>query len=98
MNTDLERIRGANRRNPDLKGIQFEEIFRKFLRLYLPKKLDISTGTIIDSNGNQSKQLDVIISDYSKAPILYEEADIRTIPVECVYSVIEVKANWTKEN
>jgi len=49
MNTDLERIRDANRQNPDLKGIQFEEIFRKFLRLYLPKKLDISTGTIIDS-------------------------------------------------
>jgi len=45
---------------------------------------------------NQSKQLDVIISDYSKAPILYEEADIRTIPVECVYSVIEVKAKLDK--
>jgi hypothetical protein len=90
MQSKLQQIRDANR-HPQLKGIQFEKVFRKFLEAYLPKTLDVSNGTIIDSNVKQSNQLDVIISDRSKAPILYEEG-IHTIPVECVYSVIEVKA------
>jgi hypothetical protein len=92
MNTDLEQIRDAYKQSSDLRGTQFEETFRKFLRLYLPRKLELSTGTIIDSNGLQSKQLDIIVSDYSRAPILFEDKDIRTLPIECVYSVIEVKA------
>ena len=90
MQSDLEQIREANK-HPQLKGTQFEGIFRDFLKIYLPKTLDVSTGTIIDSDGRQFNQLDVIISDHSKAPILYEKEQIRTIPVECVYSVIEVK-------
>jgi hypothetical protein len=92
MNSDLEQIRDANKQNPGLIGTQFEDIFRRFLKRYLPKTLDVSTGTIIDSTGKQSKQLDIIISDSAKAPILYEKAEIRTIPAECVYSTIEVKA------
>ena len=72
--------------------MQYERIFKEFLEIYLPKKLDVSTGTIVYSDGRQSKQLDIIISDRAKAPILYEEAGIRTMPIECVYSVIEVKS------
>jgi hypothetical protein len=93
MNADLEQILDAHKENSDLRGEQYEGIFREFLESYLPKKLDVSTGTIVDSEGRQSKQLDVIISDRAKAPILLEEKDIRTLPVECVYSVIEVKGN-----
>lgn len=77
---------------PGLKGESFEEIFRKFLRDYLPKSLDISTGILIDSKGNQSRQLDVIISDTAKTPIFFSSGKIRVIPVECVYTIIEVKS------
>jgi hypothetical protein len=74
------------------KGRSAEEIFREFLKIYFPKNLDVSTGFIIDSNGNQSKQMDVIISDAAKTPIFYEDSLIRILPVECVYAVIEVKS------
>jgi hypothetical protein len=40
---DLEAVRQALTHS-GLKGGEFEEIFRRFLRDYLPKSLEISTG------------------------------------------------------
>lgn len=79
-----------------LKGGSNEEIFRTFLIEYLPKSLGISTGELVDANGNVSRQLDVIIYDSAKTPILYRNANTQVIPVECAYAVIEVKAKLDK--
>ncbi|MEE7627226.1 DUF6602 domain-containing protein [Methylobacter sp. Wu8] len=75
-----------------LKGDANEEVVKKFLRQYLPKSLDITTGMLVDSEGNQSKQLDIIICDSTKTPIFYQSGETRVIPIECAYAVIEVKA------
>jgi hypothetical protein len=75
-----------------LKGGANEEAVRSFLRQYLPKTLDVTTGMLVDSQGNQSRQLDIILSDSAKTPIFYESGEIRVIPIECAYAVIEVKA------
>jgi len=91
MRADFEEAREALK-HPGLKGTAFEETFRSFLRDYLPQSLDISTGTLVDAHGGVSRQLDVIISDSAKTPIFYRSGDIRVIPVECAYAVIEVKA------
>jgi hypothetical protein len=96
MRTDFDEIRNTIR-HPGEKGRSFENIVRAFLEKYLPKSLDISTGFIIDSNGNQSKQMDIIISDATKTPIFFQDESMRVLPVECVYSVIEVKALLTSE-
>lgn len=93
MNDKLASIREIYKNSSDLRGEHVEIIFGEFLEKYLPKKLCISRGTIIDSEGRQSRELDNIIFDCSKAPVLFEEKNIRTLPVECVYSVIEVKSN-----
>jgi hypothetical protein len=47
---------------------------------------------------NISNQLDIIIHDKDRTPILYldQEKKIKLIPVECVYSVIEVKSSLDK--
>jgi len=79
-----------------LKGDANEETVKKFLRQYLPKTLDITTGTLVDSEGNQSKQLDIIISDSAKTPIFFQSGETRVIPIECAYAVIEVKAYLDK--
>jgi len=75
-----------------LKGNANEETVKKFLRQYLPKTLDINTGMLVDSAGNKSRQLDIIISDSVKTPIFFQSGETRVIPVECAYAVIEVKA------
>ncbi|WP_268544035.1 DUF6602 domain-containing protein [Candidatus Nitrosotenuis cloacae] len=92
LQSDFDEIRSATS-HPGLKGKANEESFRVFLRKYLPKSLDISTGTVVDSDKNVSRELDLIISDAAKTPIFYENNDIRVIPIECVYSVIEIKSN-----
>lgn len=75
-----------------LKGGANEETVRKFLRQYLPKTLDITTGILVDSEGGQSRQLDIIVCDSAKTPIFYQSGETRVIPIECAYAVIEVKA------
>jgi hypothetical protein len=96
MISDLEMVR-ATLNHPGIKGNSAEDSFREFLKNYLPKNLDVSTGIIVDANNNSSKQLDVIISDSIKTPIFYEKNGSRVIPVECVYSVIEVKTTLNKK-
>ena len=63
-----------------LKGEANEETVRKFLRQYLPKTLDITTGMLVDSDGSQSRQLDIIICDSVKTPIFYQSGLICSFP------------------
>ena len=97
MIIDFDRARTLSR-HPGLKGDSAESIIREFLRLYLPANLEVSSGQIFDTNGNISNQLDIIISEKSSTPTLFldNEHKTRLLPVECVYSVIEVKANLDK--
>jgi hypothetical protein len=97
MHADLRKTRAALE-HPGMKGLAFEDIFRGFLREYLPNSLDVSTGILIDADGNSSRQLDVIVSDAAKTPIFYRSETTRVIPVECAYAVIEVKANLATQD
>lgn len=96
MRSDLAGTRSALQ-HPGLKGASFEEVFRQFLRAYLPATLDISTGIVVDSAGRSSRQIDIIISDAMKTPIFYRSGETRVVPVEGVYAVIEVKANLNQQ-
>jgi hypothetical protein len=97
MRSDFDETRKASGHS-GFKGESFEEHFKSFLKKYLPKSLDVSTGMLVDTKGNSSRQLDVIISDGLKTPIFYSSGERRVIPVEGAYVVIEVKANLdTKE-
>ncbi len=46
MRADFQRSRQALS-HPGMKGEAFEEIFRAFLREYLPKFLDVAPGTLV---------------------------------------------------
>jgi hypothetical protein len=91
MRTDFDEILHAVPHRGE-RGRSVEEVVRQFLEKYFPKTLDLFTGFIVDSNGKVSNQIDIIVSDRSKTPIFYENESIRVVPVECVYSVIEVKS------
>lgn len=91
MQIDINETRAVIE-HPGSKGTILEETFKDFLRRYLPRSLDISSGILVDSDGGKSRQLDVIISDSFKSPIFYSKADIRVMPVECANVVFEVKA------
>jgi hypothetical protein len=79
------------------KGESNETIIRKLLEQYLPPKFGIVEGFLIDRNGVQSKQNDVIIYDrFSHPYIVFEtlEESKKTnkfIPIDSAVATIEVK-------
>jgi hypothetical protein len=77
------------------EGEAVENAVRKFLRDHLPDSIGIAHGQVIDRHGSMSKQLDVILYDAQRTPILFsDEADEnRIIPVEGVIAAIEAKTN-----
>jgi hypothetical protein len=80
------------------KGTALETIVIEYLRPYLPRNLGMISGEIAGSNGISTKQMDIIIYDEFKAPRLFDKGNIRVIPIECVYAVIEVKANINSQD
>lgn len=46
-----------------VKGSLVENEFRAFLSTYLPKRLSVGTGEVIDRNFNTSKQMDVVVAN-----------------------------------
>lgn len=60
MKESLSKARARFAHSGD-KGSTTEEAFRQFLREYLPRRLAVGHGEIIDLKGNRSAQTDVVI-------------------------------------
>ncbi|MCE6989019.1 DUF6602 domain-containing protein [Dyadobacter sp. CY323] len=76
--------------NPTI-GILTEEILRKFLSTFLPKSVSVEQGFVVGSNGELSKQVDILIYDSQSYAPYYRINDIVVVPNEAVLAVVEVK-------
>jgi hypothetical protein len=65
-------------------------------RAYLPNRYAVATGFVIDSLGNRSDQIDVVVFDRHFTPTLLDQKNHRYIPVEAVYAVFESKPHLDK--
>ncbi|ELS02931.1 hypothetical protein Xen7305DRAFT_00026490 [Xenococcus sp. PCC 7305] len=79
------------------KGKENESIFIEILRKYLPNRYAIDSGIVIDSKGETSDQIDIIIFDPQYTPKLLTQKYHRYIPAEAVYAVFEVKPKINKK-
>ena len=79
--------------NTTTKGTTAEQFVAHFLRDHLPAGFGVTSGEVIDSVGHRSKQLDVIIYDAARCPMLFRspDDDIALVPIEGVVAVVEVK-------
>ena len=90
-----ERVRSIQ--HPTGSGDEGEEAWEEVLRDFLPLRYSLGRGRfIIDSNGSISEQQDIVIYDGQFAPTFLKLESISYIPVESVYSVIEVKPALNK--
>jgi hypothetical protein len=69
-----------------------ERIIKSFLRPYLPKCYGLGSGAAFSSDGNGSKQLDVVIYDDIFSNVLFRDESNSLYPCESVYGVIEIKS------
>ena len=73
------------------KGAALESVWIKWLRDYLPNRYNVDSAFVIDSEGNFSEQIDLVIYDQQYTPFIFVQDGMKYIPAEGVYAVFEVK-------
>jgi len=75
------------------------------LEEFIPKRFGVGTGVVIDRDGGQSNQQDIVIYDAFLYPSLFALASVHLFPVDIVCATIEIKttlncqeANGCKKN
>ena len=83
---------------PGTKGDASENVWLGIFNTYLPKRYKAAKAHVVDSQGEFSDQIDVVVYDaqYSPPIFLYEGQVI--IPAESVYAVFEAKQTLNAEN
>ena len=96
MQTELEGARLVLE-HPTTLGDNYELKWIDWLRKYLPERYCIDKAQVIDSKGNLSQQIDVVIYDRQYTPFIFNDGGAIYIPAESVYAVFEVKPTLNKE-
>lgn len=94
MKIDFDEITSKIMHNPT-KGTIREELLKTCFLEFLPEKYSIGNGIIINSDEFQSKQQDFIIYDALNSPKMLKSQAFQILPVESIYSVIEIKSTLT---
>lgn len=73
-----------------------EYLMKRVLEKIIPSKYEITNGFVIDSDNNQSDEMDVIIYDKSYVPPFFDET-YTIVPIEAVIAVIQIKTTLTNK-
>ncbi len=77
-----------------LKGDAVEDAVRDFLRSFIPRRLAVGTGEVIDRNGGRSAQTDILVANEDH-PFTFTGDDPGLFFIEGVCGAGEVKAVLT---
>ncbi len=78
------------------RGEVNEQHFTDFLRKYLPNRYTVEKAIVLDSEGNVSQSIDVVVFDRQYTPTLLDNDKHRYVPAEAVYAVFECKPKIDK--
>jgi hypothetical protein len=84
--------------HPSTKGDACEEAWLELFDKYLPKRYQAAKAHVVDSKGEFSDQIDVVIFDRQYSPFIFDFQGQKIIPAESVYAVFEAKQSITAEN
>jgi len=94
LHTDIEQKLTTVRKalaHPGTKGDGTENVWLELLNTYLPERYRASKAHVVDSLGNFSDQMDVVVYDRQYSPFVFVYQDQIIIPAESVYAVFEAK-------
>lgn len=97
--TMLAKFHGARQltRHSTTLGDGAERDWKEALEQFLPHRFAVNSAFIVDSEGNESDQMDLVIHDRHFSPMFWTNGNTLFLPAECVYAVLEVKPELTKE-
>lgn len=90
IETKLEIVRKSIH-HPGSKGDASEDVWIEMLNEYLPKRYQTAKAFVVDSRGNFSQQIDVVVFDRQYSPFIFRFQGQTVIPAESVYAVFEAK-------
>jgi hypothetical protein len=85
------RVAKENVSHKTIVGEATELCWLEMLQTYLPKRYQAAKAMVLDSRGQTSDQIDIVIFDRQYSPFLFESKGVTYVPAESVYCVIEVK-------
>lgn len=77
--------------HPVAIGDDSELNWRGMLESILPTRYRVSKGFAVDSDGNRSEQIDLLIYDRHFSPVLLDVGEYLFVPAESVFAALEVK-------
>jgi hypothetical protein len=77
--------------HPGAKGDASERVWNELFNQYLPARYRADNAHIVDSEGNFSQQIDVVVYDRQYSPFIFHYEGQIVIPAESVYAVFEAK-------
>jgi len=94
LHDDIEQRLAIARKSfshPGTKGNASEHVWLELLQNYLPQRYQAATAHIVDSQGQFSDQIDVVIFDRQYSPFIFKFEGQVIVPAESVYAVFEAK-------
>jgi len=83
--------------HPVAKGDGSEAVWTTLFRKYLPQRYAVNKATVVDSNGQFSDEIDVVLFDRKYTPLIFEHQNEIVVPAEAVYAVFESKQEINAE-
>lgn len=77
--------------HPVSKGDASEGVWLALLENYLPARYQAIKAHVVDSEGNFSDQIDIVIRDRQYSPFIFHYEGQAIVPAESVYAVFEAK-------
>ena len=93
----LERVRKSFD-HPVVKGDASEGVWLELLQKYLPQRYQAASAHVVDSKGDFSDQIDIVVFDRQYSPFIFSYGRQTIIPAESVYAVFEVKQAVNKDH
>ena len=90
VSADLKAAR-AGIGHPGAKGDGSERVWHKLFKTYLPMRYAADKATVMDSKGDFSNEIDVVLYDRQYTFLIFELEGVKVIPAEAVYAVFESK-------
>ena len=72
-------------------GALIENRIRDHLLTFLPEKVGVSSGFVLDADGSVSRQMDVILFDKANTPRIFANDGAQMFPVESTCAAGEIK-------
>jgi hypothetical protein len=94
LHDDIQQKLAIARRSfahPGTKGDASEQVWLEMLQAYLPQRYQAASAHIVDSLGNFSDQIDVVVFDRQYSPFIFKYQGQTIVPAESVYAAFEAK-------